>query len=328
MLPEIGSKGQARLASSSVSVVGAGGLGSAALPYLAGAGVGRLGVIDPDRVSESNLHRQTLYREVDVGCFKARVAADVVASLNRDCRISPFPDRLDPENLEALVGGADVVLDCADSFAVTYMLSDFCRSTGQPLVSASALGFSGYVGGFCGGGPSVRAVFPELPSRAGTCASGGIVGPVVGTLGALQAQMALALLLELEPSPLGRMVTFDGRSFDFRRFCFSEADEPPGPILGFIGRSALRSDDFVVDLRDRSEAPEPVTPSARRLGVETFGPGGVVPLEGQRAVLCCRTGLRAWRAARRLREGWRGEISLLALGDVVAESQEDSSASP
>ncbi|MEO0914188.1 MAG: ThiF family adenylyltransferase, partial [Pseudomonadota bacterium] len=128
---------------------------------------------------------------------KARAAADALTALNSGCRMVPVLARLGPGNAEALVSGVDIVLDCADSFAASYILSDLCFLQGTPLISASALGLEGYVGGFCAGAPSLRAVFPELPERVASCATAGVLGPVVGTLGALQAQMALSHLLGL-----------------------------------------------------------------------------------------------------------------------------------
>jgi len=314
VLPEVGPEGQARLAAARVLVVGAGGLGAPVLQYLAGAGVGRVTVIDPDRVEAGNLHRQTIYAEADIGQPKAEAAAAFAERLNSEVAVRSVVARLDPGIVDALLAEADLAVDCADSFAASYVLSDTCLARGLPLVSASALGLSGYVGGFCGGAPSLRAVFPELPERAASCATAGVLGPVVGVLGSLQAQMALAVLLGLAPSPLGCLVTFDAQGFRLSGFRFDGAPEPDGPVLRFLAPDAIAPGDFVVDLRGADEAPRPVTPQALRLAVEDFGAEGPRPAPGQRAVLCCVTGLRSWRAARRLQAVWPGEITLVALG--------------
>jgi molybdopterin/thiamine biosynthesis adenylyltransferase len=312
VLPEVGEAGQARLAAAHALVVGAGGLGAPVLQYLAGAGVGRITVVDPDTVERRNLHRQTLYGERFLGRPKACAAAVALADLNPEVTVDPVVDRLDPASAPALVGPAAVVLDCADSFAVSYTLSDACLALGRPLISASALGLDGYVGGFCGGAPSLRAVFPDLPERAASCATAGILGPVVGVLGSLQAQMALAVLLGLAPSPLGQLVSFAGAGLRFGGFRFDGAPEP-ADALAFLAAAEIAAGDFVVDLRGPEEGP-PV-PGARRLGLADFGEAGPRPAPGQRAVLCCRSGLRSWQAARRLRRVWDGEIRLVALGD-------------
>lgn len=299
VLPEVGIQGQARLARAHVVIVGAGGLGSPALMYLAGAGIGRLTVVDPDRVEATNLHRQPIHAGRE-GWSKAHSAASFIAALDPRVEVQAMPEALTPGNAPALLAEGDLVLDCADSFAVSYTLSDACLAAGVPLISASALGLSGYCGGFCAGAPSLRALFPELPDRAANCATAGILGPVVGMLGAMQAQMALAVLLGLAPSPLGQLVTL-GPGLRWGSFRFDTAPEPAHG-LRFIARDHITPGDLVVDLRD--ESPQTVTPDALRSIPPQLPPG--------RLVIACRSGLRAWRAAQSLSHP---DIVLLATGD-------------
>ena len=218
VLPGIGAAGQDRLTQAHVLVVGAGGLGCPALQYLAAAGVGRITLVDPDRVEETNLHRQPLYRMDQVGRPKAQAAAAALAVLNPDCQVVPRVEWLTPANAGDLVQAADVTLDCADSFAVSLTLSDACMAAGRPMITASALGLSGYAAGCCGGAPSLRAIFPDLPAQAASCASAGVLGPVVGMIGALQAQMALAVVTGQAPSPLGQLITFEARGVSAASF--------------------------------------------------------------------------------------------------------------
>ena len=221
VLPEIGAAGQAKLAAASVLVVGAGGLGCPVLQYLAGAGVGRLTIVDHDTIEETNLHRQVLYRMADIGRSKAEVAAEVLRGFNPEIAVTVVVERLTPQNAPALVAAADLVVDAADSFAVSYILSDICFAAAKPLISASVIGTTGYAGAFCGGGPSYRAVFPDVSVDGGTCASVGVLGTAVAVLGSLQAHLALHLLLGLEPGALGRVVTFDARRLAFGGFGFA-----------------------------------------------------------------------------------------------------------
>jgi molybdopterin/thiamine biosynthesis adenylyltransferase/rhodanese-related sulfurtransferase len=315
LVPGFGEDGQRKVASAHVLVAGAGGLGVPVLQYLAGAGVGRITLVDPDVVAEHNLHRQPLYRMSDVGRVKVHAAADALRALNPEVEVVPVAELLNPLNVTGLLDGCSLALDCGDNFAVSYILSDACLAAGMPLVSASALGMEGYVGGYCGGAPSLRAVFPELPESAGSCATAGVLGPVVGTIGMMQAQMALSVLLGLEPSPLGCLVTFDARNWRTSTFRFDEAVEPADHLLRFVAPGEVTPGDVAIELRGAEEAPEPAVPDALRMSMRDVQERFVVPDGARRVVMCCRTGMRAWRAARSLQARWPGEIVILAAGD-------------
>ena len=315
VLPEVGPEGQARLAAAAVLVAGAGGLGCPVLQYLCAAGVGRLLIVDHDRVDESNLHRQPLYRMSDLGEPKARAAAVAMRQLNPHVEVEDAVERLTPANASPWVSRADVIIDASDSLALTYILSDECLRQEKPLVSASALGLSGYVGAFCGGAPSYRAVFPDMPRQAGSCAQSGVLGSAVGVMGTLQAHMTLSILLKLTPSVLGQMVSVDFRTLRFSGFSFASAREPAAPPLRFIAPEEVRAADLVVDLRSLSEAPVSPFPGALRVGVEDIERGGLPATSSSRVVLCCRSGIRAWRAAEALRREGCADLALIALGD-------------
>lgn len=313
-LPEVGLEGQARLGAASVLVVGAGGLGCPVLQYLSAAGVGRIVIVDHDRIEESNLHRQPLYRVSDLGLEKARVAQAALRQLNPALSIDAVAERLTPTNAPRLLEEVDLAIDAADSFAVTYVLSDECRRAGKPLVSASALALTGYVGAFCGGAPSYRAVFPEMPRQAGSCAESGVLGTVVGVLGGLQAHMALSILLGLKPSALGEIVTIDFRTLRIGGFSFARAPEPAALAIPFISAVDVSSADIVIDLRSLEEAPISPIAAALRIGVDAVERGEAQLPKERRVVLCCRTGLRAWRAARALQRQGHSNVALVAFG--------------
>lgn len=312
VLAEIGPAGQARLARASVLVVGAGGLGCPVLQYLAGAGIGRLTIVDHDVVEETNLHRQPLYAMADIGRPKAEAARAALLRFNPGISVKSAVERLTPQNAARLVGDADLVVDAADSFAVTYILSDVCHAAAKPLVSASVLGLAGYAGAFCGGAPSYRAVFPDVSIDAGTCDTVGVLGTAVAVLGGLLAHLALHLLLGLQPTVLGSVVTFDARKLSFGGFNFAGSPEPRA-FVPFIAPEAVKPDDLVVDLRSLEEAPQSPFAGARRIeveGIETIAS----PHPSSRIVLCCRSGQRSLIAADRLRALGIDNLALVALG--------------
>lgn len=313
-VPEIGERGQSRLSSASVLVVGAGGLGCAVLPYLCAAGIGRVVIVDHDRVEESNLHRQPLYRVSDIGRPKAEAARATLLQLNPLTQIDAVCERLTPANAPGWLDEADIVVDGADSFAVTYILNDECVRAGKPLVSASVIGLTGYVGVFCGIAPSYRAVFPELPAQAGTCATQGVLGTAVGVVGTLQAQLVLSLALELKPTVAGRLFSMDLRTLRFSEFSFAGAQEEKQGFR-FVSPAEVTDEDVAVELRPLEEAPIPAVPKSVRMPAEEVACLRESVPSGTRIVLCCRTGLRAWRAGNRLRAAGHENVVLLAAGE-------------
>ena len=307
-----GASGQENLRTAHVLVIGAGGLAAPVLQYLVGAGVGRIRLVDNDMISLSNLHRQTLFRERDIGQSKVQVAAREMMALNDEVRIEPVETRFDPANAQQLCQDVDLVLDCADSFAASYVASDVCLAADLPLISASVVGSEGYVGGFCHKAPGLRALFPDLPARLGSCDADGVLGPTVGVIGSLQAQIAVAVLSG-DLTPMGRLVTYDATSMRFGGFRFDGAPDP-APEPDFIAQEMLRAGDLVIDLRAADET-GPELAGARRLSVDEIDPRDPLLQNNRRLILACRSGLRAWQAAMRISTKNGPEIKLLALGD-------------
>lgn len=310
MLPQVGLEGQQALNDAKVLVIGAGGLGVPVLQYLVGAGVGYIRLVDDDTIEISNLHRQPIYGGF-IGQPKVVAAQQLMQQLNPNVQVDALVQTASPSQLNTLLDGIDLVLDCADSHAVSYVLSDACHAKQLPLIVASALGTNGYVGGFCGAAPSLRAVFPA-PANTATCATAGVLGPVPGMLGLLQAQMALAYLLNIDgASPLGQLICWDMRNWRFSGFRFDQAPEPGERIFAFIDRQQLTPRDWVIELRDAQEAPEPICPQAQRLRVDDLLTAPL-PVTDQRLVLACASGIRSWRAAEQLASHWSGDIALMA----------------
>lgn len=196
-LPGFGEAGQRALAGASVLLVGAGGLGSPAAIYLAAAGVGTIGIADPDKVELSNLHRQVLHTFDSLGLPKTVSAAEALGALNPALRVALFPEGLTPANALELVRRHDLVIDGADNFATRFLVSDACVLAGRPLVHGSILRGSGQVGVFLPGRGCYRCLFPEQPDAASvpTCGDAGVLGATCGVVGSWMASEALAVLL-------------------------------------------------------------------------------------------------------------------------------------
>jgi len=198
ILREVGVHGQQLLRDSAVLVIGLGGLGSVAGLYLAGAGIGRLLIADRDRVEPSNLQRQVLYRGEDIGRPKTEAARERLAALDPSVRIEAFEGRLEPARLKAMVEAADVVLDCTDNFPTRFAINAACVRARKPLVSGAAIRFEGQLAVFDarrGDGACYACLFPQAGEGQETCEEAGILGPVAGTVGSLQALAALKLLI-------------------------------------------------------------------------------------------------------------------------------------
>lgn len=198
LIPEVGLAGQERLAAARVLVIGAGGLGSPVLQYLAAAGVGRIGIVDNDVVDVTNLQRQTIFATGDIGKHKATVAAEHVHAINPSIAIDAIPRRFDASNARELVRLYDVVVDCTDRFSTRYLINDACVLEGKPDVYASIFRFDGQVSIFnYKGGPCYRCLYPDAPppGTVPTCAEGGVLGVLAGLVGTWQTNEVLKLLL-------------------------------------------------------------------------------------------------------------------------------------
>ncbi len=221
-IPEFGMEGQSRLRRGSVLCIGAGGLGSPALTYLAAAGVGRIGIVDADRVDASNLHRQLLYTSEDVGRLKAEAAQDRLRSVNPDVTVEIFPERFTATNAAELVSRFDVVLDGSDNFATRYLSSDTAVWQQKPNIYGSILRFEGQATVFAPhlGGPCYRCFLPTppAPGMVPTCAESGVLGILPGIIGLIQATEAVKSLTGLGESLAGRLVHFDALAMRFREF--------------------------------------------------------------------------------------------------------------
>jgi sulfur-carrier protein adenylyltransferase/sulfurtransferase len=230
ILPEVGPEGQRRLKAARVLLVGTGGLGSPLGLYLAAAGVGTLGLVDFDRVDESNLQRQVLYGQSDVGRPKVEAAAERLADVNPHVRTVLHPVRLDSSNAREVIAGYDLVVDGSDNFPTRYLVNDACVLAGKANVYGSIFRFEGQVSVFWGArGPCYRCLFPEPPppGLVPSCAEGGVFGVLPGIIGALQANEAIKLILGVGEPLLGRLLLFDALRLEFRELRLRKNPECP-----------------------------------------------------------------------------------------------------
>lgn len=217
VLQEMGETGQKQLLNSRVLVVGAGALGSAALYYLAAAGVGTLGIADGDRVDRSNLQRQILHSEERLGMEKATSAQKTLSRLNSDVKIQVYPHRVTPDNIQAMIREYDFVIDATDRFEAKFLINDACVLERKPYVHAGIVRFGGQVMTYVpGAGPCLRCLMEEVPHHAPISNQVGVLGACVGVLGSIQATEAIKYLLGIGQLLTGRILQFDGLGMTFR----------------------------------------------------------------------------------------------------------------
>lgn len=222
VLPQVGGTGQRRLKAANVAIVGAGGIGSAAIPALAGAGVGRLTIIDDDVVDRTNLQRQPIFRDDEIGQSKAGLAAEFVRALNPDVEVTGIQRRLTDENAERLLEGHDLVLDGCDNFATRLVVGDTLTSLQIPLVSAAAVQFQGQVALFRGwetDKPCYRCFVGDAfdSDDCDTCAEQGVLGALTATVGSFAALMAIRAIVGIGEDVAGSLFLFDGAALDWRK---------------------------------------------------------------------------------------------------------------
>ena len=234
LLDGFGEESQEKLLASRALVVGAGGLASTALLYLASSGVGRITIADGDAVDLTNLQRQVVHRVDAVGTNKAVSAARTLATINPEIAVEAIADRLSPERLQVLARGADVVLDCSDNFATRHAVNEACVQARVPLVSGAGIRFDGQVAVFDNrqpGSACYHCLFPaDARGEEERCATMGVFAPLVGVIGTLQAMEAIKLLAGVGETLAGRLVLVDARATRFHEVRLSR--DPHCPVCG------------------------------------------------------------------------------------------------
>ena len=270
IMPEVGLKGQRAIKSSSVLVVGAGGLGTPSATYLAAAGVGRIGIVDFDVVEKSNLHRQVLYTESDIGKSKAEVARHRLLEINPNVSVEIHKVRLDSSNALEVLKDYDIVMDGTDNFPTRYLVNDACVLLGKPNVYASIFRFEGQASVFYAKrGPCYRCLFPEPPppGTVPSCAEGGVLGVLPGIMGSIQAAQGIDLILGKGTPLVGRLLLFDALDMKFRELKIRK--NPNCPVCGANPTvKELIDYEAFCGVREELESGLEITPSALKRSLD------------------------------------------------------------
>ena len=346
ILSEIGAAGQERLARARVLVIGAGALGTPALYYLAAAGVGTLGIADDDALELSNLHRQILYRTVDIGRPKTDAVAERLAEFNPDIRIETHEVRVDAGNAVDIIRDYDLIVDATDRLETKFLVNDACAVAGRPMVHAAVLGFEARVAVFdATTGPCLRCLFPAPPEiPALTCSEAGVLGAVTGMAGSLQALEAIKWLVAAgdESSPLrpllGRLWLLDGRTLETRvvnlprdpacPVCMQSSESirlaPGTASVAQVEPSELGNlpDALLIDVREDDEWAEGHLPGAHHYPLSRLIEAVPELPEHARYIAYCAHGIRSETAARLFAEaGYRNVYSLRGGIAAVADDK-------
>ena len=357
MLPELGVEGQQRLKASSVLCVGAGGLGSSLLLYLAAAGVGRIGIVDGDVVELSNLQRQVIHGSSSIGVSKAQSAANRIAELNPLCRVEVHERMIDSSNALELIGGYDLVCDGSDNFPTRFLVNDACVLSRRPLIYGSVQRFDGQVSVFnaTSDSPNYRDLLPEPPPAGAvpSCSEAGVMGVMPGLIGLLQATEAIKLITGLGRILDGRLLVVDAltmrfreltlrrdtarppieRLIDYRQFC-----QPTVPAMDSISvielKALLESDASavaLVDVRNPAEAEVATIPGATLIPLAQIESGEALEqiralAADRRLLVHCKLGGRSARAVDLLMQ--QGIQSTNVTGGIDAWSEQVDPAVP
>jgi adenylyltransferase/sulfurtransferase len=334
IIPDVAMAGQKRLKNSRVLAIGAGGLGSPTLMYLAAAGVGTLGVIDYDTVDESNLQRQIIHGQSDIGRSKAQSARDSILEINPLVKVVVHEERLENDNVFEIFEQYDLIVDGTDNFATRYLVNDACVLLGKPYVWGSIYRFDGQASVFWAeNGPCYRCLYPEPPppGMVPSCAEGGVLGVLCASIGSIQATEAIKLLTGIGDSLVGRLMIYDALEMSYRTVKIRKDPECPicgkNPTItelidyetfcGVVSEEALlaaegstivprelkewmdRGDDlFLVDVREPAEFEIVSIPGAVLIPKQEFLTGAALEKmpQDKRVVLYCKTGIRSAEA--------------------------------
>ncbi|HUF60463.1 MAG TPA: molybdopterin-synthase adenylyltransferase MoeB [Verrucomicrobiales bacterium] len=351
-LPEVGLEGQERLRNGSVLCIGAGGLGSPLALYLAAAGVGRIGIADPDTVDVSNLQRQILHGESDLGRLKIDSARDRLREINPHVSVDTYAERFDAANARDIAVDYDVLVDGTDNFATRYLSNDVAYFLGKPNIYGSIFRFEGQVSVFAphAGGPCYRCLFPEppAPGQVPSCAEGGVLGVLPGIIGCLQAAETIKWILGIGDSLAGRLIHLDTLRMQFREFRLRSDPDcplcgrqpsirdladtalhcgviPPAPAPAEVpersppelAAALAKGSVLLLDVREPFERMLSSIPDSMHIPLGDL-PARIGEIPKNRCIVVyCRTGIRSASAVRKLLEAGYPDVSQLQGGMIA-----------
>lgn len=223
IIKKIGIIGQKKILASNVLVIGVGGLGCPLITYLAASGIGKIGIVDFDKVELSNLNRQSLFEINDIGKFKVDRAKNKIIKINKNIQITAFRKKLNSKNIHNIFKKFDIICDGSDNFSTRYIINDYCLKNKKILISAAISKFDGHLMkfNFKKKGPCYRCFMPEMPNEDNNCQSEGIFSPVAGIMGSLQANEVLKSILDLKDDLSNKILIFDALKTEFRKLKIS-----------------------------------------------------------------------------------------------------------
>ena len=302
LLPEIGVNGQLKIKEAKVLMIGAGGLGSPVLQYLAAAGIGEIGIIDDDLVTISNLHRQILYTTADIGLNKALVAEKKIKLLNSSLEVNAYPTKLTKDNCEKLFTNYDLVIDGTDNFETKYLINDFCVQLNKPLIFGAIHQFEGQVSVFNYlNGPNYRAIYPNIPkdNDIKNCAEIGVMNTLPAIIGSIMANEAIKVICQIGDILNGKMLVLNVLDYQFNIFKIGKQKVKKNILrenlnneIGIEELNLNRENYFLIDVREEHE-------------FEEFNIGGInIPLHdllsqkdqitsNKKIIFCCQSGRKS-----------------------------------
>ncbi|KUJ59595.1 thiamine biosynthesis protein ThiF [Flavobacteriaceae bacterium CRH] len=336
ILPEIGDSGQEKLAKAKVLIIGAGGLGVAVLPYLAGAGVGEIGLVDDDVIEVSNLHRQVIYKSSAVGKYKVDEAKLMVSELNPLVKVNAITEKLAAKNAIDLFENYDIIVDATDNIAIKYLINDACLVTNKPMVYGSIFRFQGQVSVFnYQNGPTYRCLYPDENSNALNCEDAGVIGISVGIIGMLQANEVIKMILEIGEVLSGKILVYNILNNEQQKYDFEKNTNLRIDKISFLEKynivenqveeisfeeilNEINNDEILfLDVRNQDELPEINFKNSIQIPLLNLENEIKKLNSNQKIYVFCQSGIRSKKAVELLRKNQIKNIKSISGGALL-----------